>query len=66
MVGGRGRRAVDQGGGLSLGTIGACAAFFDDGVEFADGVVDVCFCAPDAARAGGRGVGTSTRWGREA
>lgn len=62
MVRGGGRRAVDQGGGLGLGAVGACTTFFDNSVEFADGVVNVGFCAPDAARTGGRGVGTSTRW----
>jgi hypothetical protein len=41
MVGGGGRDAGVEGGGLDLGAVGGGAAFFDDGIEFVDGRVDV-------------------------
>lgn len=52
-------------GGEGLRAVGGGAALFDDGVEFADGVVDVGFCAAKGAgarRGGGIGAVAGGRW----
>jgi hypothetical protein len=65
---GRRWRAHGSGSG-GRGAAGVGAAFFDDGVEFADGVVNIGLHAADATTlledAGGFGVGASTGRGRE-
>lgn len=59
VVGGRGRDAAAEGGGLDLRAVGGGAALFDDGVELADGLVDVGVGAAETAGSCGRGVGAA-------
>jgi hypothetical protein len=52
VVGWRRGRAVEDVGGLGLRAVCGSAAFFDDGVEFTDGFVDISFRAAERTRAG--------------